>query len=144
MAGNIIINASLVFLLVSVCSHTSQDTAERSQASPDKDAAHGNRLMQPWCSRWCQCVLTHPKPRRSDLASRDKDVAHGNILMQPWCSYWCECVLTYPKPRRGDLASPDKDVARDNLFINVTLVFFPVSVCSHTAQAKAGRSSVPR
>ena len=35
-------NAALVFLLVSVCC----------------DTAHYNMLMQPWCSCWCQCVVT--------------------------------------------------------------------------------------
>ena len=32
---------------------------------------------KPWCSCWCQCVVTQPKP---------------------WCSCWCQCVVTQPKP----------------------------------------------
>ena len=34
-----------------------------------------NISMQPWCSCWCQCVVTQPKPR---------------------CPCWCQCVVTQP------------------------------------------------
>ena len=49
--------------------------------------AHNN----PWCSCWCQCVVTQPKPRCSCWCQC--------AVTQPktWCSCWCQCVVTQPK-----------------------------------------------
>ena len=47
---------------------------------------------KPWCSCWCQCVVTQPTPWCSCWCQC--------VVTQPtlWCSCWCQCVITQPKP----------------------------------------------
>ena len=51
-----------------------------------------SRDIRPWCSCWCQCVVTQPKPWCSCWCQC--------VVTQPkpWCSCWCQCVVTQPKP----------------------------------------------
>ena len=47
---------------------------------------------KPWCSCWCQCVVTQPRPWCPCWCQC--------VVTQPrpWCSCWCQCVVAQPKP----------------------------------------------
>ena len=59
--------------------------------------------MWPWCSCWCRCVMTQPKPWCSyrcqyAVASRSHGILTGVITQpKPCCSCRCQCVVAQPK-----------------------------------------------
>ena len=98
--------------------------------------------MQPWCSGWCQCVVTQPS---LGVLAGDSVLWHSQASVfllvsvccdtaKPRCSCWCQCAVT--QPSLGVLAGVSV------LWHSQASVFLLVSMCCDTALTKRKEKSL--